>query len=151
MVALPFCFMMFAVLEIGLVFVIDSILENAVIQTGRLVRTGQAQTQGLNAATFKSSLCTRMSIFSGDCSTRVTVDVRQIPQFNTNVPDPMSGGTFNNSTVTYDAGGAGSIVVVRAWYKQPLLTPFLSQGLSRLNDGSAMLTATTAFRNEPWQ
>lgn len=151
MVALPFCFMMFAVLEIGLVFVIDSVLENAVIETGRLVRTGRAQAQGLNAATFKTSLCGRMSIFSSDCPARVTVDVREIPQFtNPNVPDPMAGGAFNDSAVTYDAGAAGSIVIVRAWYKQPLLTPFLSQGLSRLNDGSAMLTATTAFRNEPF-
>ncbi|RYF95889.1 MAG: pilus assembly protein, partial [Caulobacteraceae bacterium] len=56
MVALPFCFMMFAVLEIGLVFVIDSVLENAVIETGRLVRTGRAQAQGLDATTFKTSL-----------------------------------------------------------------------------------------------
>ena len=30
-----------------------------------------------------------------------------------------------------------------------LLTTFLAQGLSRMNDGTAMLTATTAFRNEP--
>jgi Flp pilus assembly protein TadG len=149
-VALPFCFMMFAVLELGLVFVIDSILENATIETGRLVRTGQAEAQGFNAATFKTQLCSRMSIFQADCNSRAFVDVRQLTQFNSTVPDPMSTGTFKTSDLTYNQGSAGSIIVVRVWYKQPLLTPFLSQGLSRLNDGSAMLMAVTTFKNEPW-
>jgi Flp pilus assembly protein TadG len=149
-VALPFCFMMFAVLELGMVFVIDSVLENATIETGRLVRTGQAESQNFNAATFKTRLCAQMSIFQADCATRAFVDVRQLTQFSSTVPDPMSTGTFKSSDLTYNQGTAGSIIVVRVWYKQPLLTPFLSQGLSRLNDGSAMLMAVTTFRNEPW-
>ena len=28
---------------------------------------------------------------------------------------------------------------------------FLEQGLARMGDGKAILTATTAFRNEPWR
>jgi len=67
MVAMPFFFMMFAVLELAFVFVLDSVLENAVIETGRLVRTGQAESQGFNATQFKTSMCGRMSIFSSDC------------------------------------------------------------------------------------
>jgi Flp pilus assembly protein TadG len=149
MVALPFILMVFAILELGLVFVTDSVLENATIETGRLVRTGQASAQSMTAATFKTSLCGRMSIFSADCASRATVDVRVIPQFATTPPDPMSGGTFNNGVLTYSNGVPGDLILVRVWYRQPLLTTFLGQGLSRMNDGAAMLTATTAFRNEP--
>jgi Flp pilus assembly protein TadG len=149
MVALPFCLMLFAILELGLVFVTDSVLENATIETGRLVRTGQASAQGMTAASFKTSLCSRMSIFSADCASRATIDVRVIPAFNTTPPDPMSGGTFDSSGLTYTNGTPGALVLVRVWYTQPLLTTFMSQGLSRLNDGSVRLTATTAFRNEP--
>lgn len=149
MVALPFILMVFAILEIGIVFVTDSVLENATIETGRLVRTGQASAQSMTAATFKTSLCGRMSIFSADCASRATVDVRVIPQFATTPPDPMSGGTFNDGVLTYSNGVPGDLVLVRVWYRQPLLTTFLGQGLSRMNDGAAMLTATTAFRNEP--
>lgn len=149
MVALPFVLMVFAILELGLVFVIDSVLENATIETGRLVRTGRASAQGMTAAQFKSSLCGRMSIFSSDCAARATIDVREIAQFNTVPPDPMAGGTFNQAGLTYTNGDPGDLVLVRVWYQQPLLTTFLSQGLSRLNDGSVRLTATTAFRNEP--
>lgn len=153
MVAAPFFFMMFAIMELGLVFVTDSVLENAVLETGRLVRTGQADTQNLTAAQFKTELCGRMSIFSGDCPSRATVDVREIPQFrNTGAPDPMAdGATFNETGLTYLTGQPGSLMLIRTWYKQPLFTPFLSQALSRLNDGNAIMMATTSFRNEPYQ
>jgi Flp pilus assembly protein TadG len=149
MVALPFCLMMFAILELGLVFVTDSVLENATIEQGRLVRTGQAQAAGMTAAQFKSGVCGRMSIFAADCATRLSVDVRVIPQFNTVPPDPMANGNFNEGGLTYSNGQPGDLVLVRAWYKQPLLTTFMAQGLSRLNDGTVRMTATTAFRNEP--
>lgn len=149
MVALPFLLMVFSILELGLVFVTDSVLENATIETGRLVRTGQASAQSMNAGTFKTALCGRMSIFAPDCATRATVDVRVIPQFATTPPDPMAGGSFDEGTLTYSNGTPGDLILVRVWYRQPLLTTFLAQGLSRLNDGTAMLTATTAFRNEP--
>ncbi len=149
MVALPFCLMMFAVLELGLVFVTDSVLENATIETGRLVRTGQASAQGMDATRFKSAVCARMSVFSADCPSRLSVDVRVIPQFNTTPPDPLAGGTFNEGALTYSNGQPGDLILVRAWYRQPLLTSFMSQGLSRLNDGTVRMTATTAFRNEP--
>jgi len=149
MVALPFCLMMFAILELGLVFVTDSVLENATIETGRLIRTGQASAQSMTAAQFKTSLCGRMSIFASDCAARASVDVRVIPQFATVPPDPMAGGTFNAATLTYSNGVPGDLILVRVWYRQPLMTTFLAQGLSRLGDGTAMLSATTAFRNEP--
>jgi len=149
MVALPFLLMVFSILEIGIVFVTDSVLENATIETGRMVRTGQASAQSMTATSFKTALCGRMSIFASDCATRATVDVRVIPQFATIPPDPMSTGTFNNGVLTYSNGAPGDLVLVRVWYRQPLLTTFLAQGLSRMNDGASMLIATTAFRNEP--
>lgn len=149
MVALPFCLMMFAILELGLVFVTDSILENAAIESGRLIRTGQASAQNMTAEQFKTEVCRRMSIFSGDCPTRASVDVRVIPQFNVAPPDPMAGGTFDDATLTYANGNPGDLILVRVWYRQPLLTTFMAQGLSRLDDGTVRLTATTAFRNEP--
>lgn len=151
MIALPFFFMMFAILELGLVFVIDSVLENATAETSRLVRTGRAESSGMTAEQFKTTLCGRMSIFQADCNARATVDVRVIPNFSTpNPPDPMASGSFQTSGLSYDDGAAGSTMLVRVWYKQPLITPFMNEGLSRLQDGSAYLTSTAVFRNEPF-
>jgi Flp pilus assembly protein TadG len=149
LVALPFCFMIFAILEVALIFTLDSVLENAAIDTGRLVRTGQASAQGMTAAQFKADLCSRMSVFSDDCATQATIDVRVIPQFNVAPPDPLAGEGFNPAGLGYTNGNPGNLVLVRVWYQHPLLTSFLSQGLSQVGDRTAVLTATTAFRNEP--
>jgi hypothetical protein len=146
-VIFPFFFMMWAVLEIGLVFVTNSELENAVVETARLVRTGQAQAQGLTKEAFKEQICNRMSVFTGQCAARANIDVRVLPQFqNPSPPQPTAAGFPND----YDIGGARQIVMVRVWYRQPLLTPFLAQALSKFDDGHAVLTATSAFRNEPF-
>lgn len=150
MVAMPFFLMMFALLELGMVFVVDSVLANATFETGRLVRTGQAGAAAMTREQFRTDLCSRMSVFSADCENRLSVDVRVIPTFATPLPDPMEDGeTFDEGQLGFDYGAPGSLVVVRVWYKQPLVTTFLSQGLSRLGDGSSRLMSTTAFRNEP--
>ena len=153
MVAFPFFFMMFAIIEIGIIFVTDSILENAVVESGRLVRTGRAATSKLTAEQFKTELCGRMNVFASQCVARATLDVREIPQFrNQTPPDPLVSGTgFDDSKLTYQTGQPGSLMLVRVWYRQPLFTPFLSQALSRPGDGAAIMTATTTFRNEPYQ
>lgn len=150
MVAFPFFLMMFALLELGMVFVVDSVLANATFETGRLVRTGQASAASMTAEQFEADLCGRMSVFSADCADRISVDVRVIPSFSAPLPDPMEDGkTFDESKLTFNYGVYGDLILVRVWYRQPLFTTFLSQGLSRLNDGSARLMSTTAFRNEP--
>ncbi|WP_235562656.1 TadE/TadG family type IV pilus assembly protein [Brevundimonas sp. Root1423] len=149
MIAVPFLVMIFSILELALLFVTDSVLENAAIETGRLIRTGQASAQSMTAADFKSALCSRMSIFAPDCASRANVDVRVIPQFAITPPDPLAGGTFNAGSLTYANGNPGDLILVRVWYRQPLLTTFLAQGVSRLKGGVVMITVTTAFRNEP--
>ena len=152
LIAFPFFFLLFAIFEIALLFMTSSVLENAVIETGRQIRTGEAENADMTADQFKSSLCTRMTIFSGDCPARAMVDVRVITQFkNAAPPDPLADGkSFNTSQLTYLNGKPGNLMLVRVWYKQPLITPFMTQALSQLQDGNTILTATTTFINEPY-
>lgn len=151
-VGLPFFFMLFAILEVGLIFLTDSVLDGATKQAGRLIRTGQAAGANMTAAQFKTKLCEGMGVLGGDCAARATVDVRVLTQFrNQTPPDPTANGvSFDNSELTYVTGQPGSLVLVRVWYRQPLITPLMSQALSRLKDGNALLMATTTFRNEPY-
>jgi hypothetical protein len=45
-----------------------------------------------DARQFKTSLCSRMSIFAADCASRAKVDVRvDDPVRNVNPPDPLAG------------------------------------------------------------
>ena len=151
LVAFPFFLMLFAIIEVALILTLDAVLENAVIDTGRLIRTGQASAMGMTAEQFKSRVCSRMSIFAGDCETRAAVDVRVVTNFV--IPpqdDPLNSGVFDpNVPLTYTNGAPNSWMLVRVWYKHPLMTSFLSQAVSRTADGAAMLSAATAFKNEP--
>lgn len=152
MVATPFFFMIFAVLELGLVFLIDSTLENAVLNAGRIVRTGRAETEGYTAEKFKTALCAEMSVFAGDCASRADVDVRVIPRFSDGPPpSPIRDGVLNKSDLTFVTGEPGDLMLVRVWYSQPLVTPFMSQAVSRLKSGAIIISVTSAFRTEPYR
>lgn len=152
LVVFPFLFLLFAILELGLIVTVNLVLENAVLDASRLVRTGQAAGQKMTAEQFKTALCNSMGPFQADCSSRTKIDVRDIPQFRTSPPpDPMSGGaTFDDTKLEYLPGQPGSLMLVRVWYSQPIVTPFLGQVFSRLDDGQAIMMATAAFRNEPY-
>lgn len=152
LVGLPFFMLTFAILEIGLIFVLSAVLDTAATGSSRLVRTGQAQDGGITAEQFKTEFCRRMSAFSSDCNSRVFIDVREVVQFRTPLaPDPTQSGTFDDSQLVYQTGDPGSLMLVRIWYRQPIVTPFLQQALARLNDKSAWLMSTTSFRNEPYR
>ena len=143
--------MLFAIIEIGMVFMINNQLDNATAQAGRLVRTGQSHAQGMDEDGFKTAVCARILAISGDCDDRLSVDVRILPRFDApNVPDPIRDGEFHEDSLGFDHGDAGDIVLVRTWYRHPLFTPFLNNALSRLDGGVAVVSATTAFRNEPF-
>ena len=151
MVAIPFFLLIFSILELGIVFILDSALETATMDTGRLVRTGQAQAQNFDKARFKAELCSRMMLFESDCTNRATIDVRVIPQFAVkDLEDPITNNAIDPNKTTYDGGGGGALVIVRVWYAHPLVTPFLNQSVSRIGTGKVLLSATTAFRNEPF-
>ncbi len=150
-VATPFFFLIFAIMELALVFVLDSVLENATLNASRLVRTGRADVENISAGAFKTALCGQMGALAANCEARTDIDVRVIPQFRSAPPpDPIVNGALDENTLQYLPGDPGSLVLIRVWYSQPLATPFLSQAVSRLNSGDAVLSVATAFRNEPY-
>ena len=141
-----FFLMLFALFEIAMVFTVDSVLQSATTDTGRLVRTGEAASQGFDATRFKAAVCDRMGIFASDCENRATVRVETVERFDAPPPPPPEP---DDLTDRYDGGAPGDLMRVTVWYAQPVLTPFLDQAVSR-QGFTALLTATTAFRNEPW-
>lgn len=152
LIALPFFMLLFAILEIGLILLLDAVVETAVADTGRLVRTGQTQLQNIDRDMMKARLCANMSVFAGDCATRAYLDVRVVNDFSTplSADDPMASGAFDKSKIDVKPGLPGDMVMVRVWYEHPVVTPFLQQALTKAQDGNVLLTTTMAFRNEPY-
>jgi Flp pilus assembly protein TadG len=146
-VAIPFLLLVFAIIELGLVFLVSLTLENAVIDTGRTIRTGQVQTTGGTAATFKTAVCAKMSWLGANCSGALSIDVRTYSDYATTTTNANSGTV--PTTLNFNPGVSGSIVLVRAYYTWPLITPLLKTGLQTAN-GKRIIYAATAFTNEPY-
>jgi Flp pilus assembly protein TadG len=132
------------------VFFAGQVLESAASDSARLIMTGQAQTQGLTQATFKSQVCAKIfGLF--DCANGVYVDVEKFSTFNdVSLASPLdASGKIDSSKFQYTPGGPGDIVVVRLVYQWPVFVSML--GLSNMANSNRLMMATAAFRNEPYQ
>jgi Flp pilus assembly protein TadG len=150
LVAAPFLALVFAIIETAVVFFASQALETAAADSSRLIMTGQAQTAGYDAATFKNAVCAKIyGLFN--CQSGVSVDVQKFSSFAsvTNTKPVDSSGKFNLNP-SYNPGGACDIVLVRLFYEYPVYVSLLGLKLSDLSSGKRLLAATAVFRNEPY-
>ena len=151
LVATPFFLLLFSIFQLGLVFMTDAVAENAVLNASRLVRTGEAQAKKFDKAAFKQAFCDDMSVFKSDCMERATLDVRVVARFSENIDPPRDkNGVLDLSQTKFDGGVGQSLIVVRVWYKQPMIVPSMTQISGGAGPGQIMISSTTAFRNEPF-
>ena len=150
MVAFPFFALLFAILETAVVFFAGQILETGVYNASRLIRTGQAQTSGFSEAQFRQSVCDNIYGVI-DCNNDLILDVRTHENFDSaDLSSPFDADGNTTFTPKYDPGQRNDIVVVRAFVKWPTIVPGFGNDLSTFGDGSRLLAATAAFRNEPF-
>lgn len=150
MIAAPFFFLLFAMIEIAAVFFAGTVLENAVLETARQIRTGQAHGAGMSQAAFRQEVCDRIAVIAG-CQ-RLEIDVRVFENFgDIDQSSPIrEDGSLDTSGFGWDIGDAGDIVLVRVFYKWPLMTPNFGGALTNMEDNQRLLTSATVFRNEPF-
>lgn len=150
MIAPIFFALLFAIIETALMFFASQTLETAMQDSARKILTGQAQNASFSASQFQSDLCGRiLALF--DCSGGVYIDVQSYPAFtNVVIADPVDSSKNFVPTMRYSPGGPGDIVVVRAFYQWPLFVTGLGYNISNLNGNKRLLSATAAFRNEPY-
>jgi Flp pilus assembly protein TadG len=142
-VAIPFLMLVFGLIELGLTFLVSMSLENALMTVDRRIRTGELQ-----AATrqqFTTAVCTEMSWLGSSCETSIMLDVRVLPAFANadNLQKPKA------DAVCFDTGGPKSIMLVRGYYKWPLITPLLQEAIGG-STGDREVTFATVFVNEPY-
>ncbi|MCC7266816.1 MAG: pilus assembly protein [Caulobacteraceae bacterium] len=158
LVALPFFLLVWAIIELGMVFFVDVTLDNAVGRMARQIRTGEFQSEGGTAETFKAAICSRMLWLQAGCASALKVDVRTFELFEDvkdappTTTDPAGGADpeFNEANSCFQPGGPTNIVLVRAFYEWTLYTPLLNSSLVNLGNNKRLLTSVTVFRNEPY-
>jgi len=150
MLGLPFFAIIGAILETALIFFASQVLDSALNDSARLIRTGQAQTQNYNVNTFRDAVCSELyGLF--DCK-KLKIRVSKINSFSSaglkSVIDPKTGNW--KLVQSYDDGAANSIIMVEAYYKWPTMLDFFSFNLANLPDNTRLLSAVRIFRNEPF-
>lgn len=149
LVAGPFLFLLFAIIEVSMVFFAGQVLETATASASRLIMTGQAQTANFDQTAFKNEICNKTNALM-NCA-GIAVDVRTYSNFGSaSTSKPVSGGAVNYGSMGYNQGTGGDIVVVRAVYEWPVLMPTFGLTIGDLANGKRLLMATAAFRNEPF-
>jgi Flp pilus assembly protein TadG len=160
--ALPFFTLIFAILETSIVFLAGQMLDSAVQDASRQVRTGQAQIADWDAADFQDAICDGLyGMFDcGAGSTRMRVNVSIVSTFSSaSVADPINpdcepGGDEDDCSWTlaqsYDDGSGSSIVLVQAFYKWPTILNLPGFNLETQAGGNRLLSAVRVFRNEPF-
>jgi Flp pilus assembly protein TadG len=151
LVAGPFFFILFGLIEVMMIFLLSATLENGVSEAARQIRTGQVQADGSDATAFRTVVCGNLFGLM-DCGARMRVDVRIFNDFtNTTNNSPVDGdGNIDDAQFVFEPGEAGDIVLVRVFYEWNVITPVLGAPLSNMNGGKRLLQAATAFRNEPF-
>lgn len=152
-VAPIFFALIFAVFETALMFFAGQVLENAVQDSGRMVYVWTG-TSALPQSTFTSDFCPRVQLLF-KCAD-VAIDMQSYPP-GTAIPTvPPYDGSGNVVTpMVWNPGtpASGNTVVLRAFYKWPLVVTGLGYNIANINRGSLtsqrLLTASAGFRIEP--
>lgn len=160
-VALPFFALLFGIIELAVVFFVNSALVHATSEAGRHIRVGNFQACG-GADEFKALVCQNMKGL-GNCWKNVRIDVVQGGSFKSislpNFPPVQErdrNQTGSNSTPqtpngTYNASAAGDTMVVRSVMHYRLaLPPLLTRLDNPSGSGARTMVAMTAFKNEPF-
>lgn len=144
--------LLFAIIEVGMIFFASQVLETVTQDSARMIMTGQAQNASYTQGQFKQYVCGKISSLF-DCANGIYVDVRSYPSSSfssVNIAPPTDVNNCFANSMQYSPGGAGDIVVVRLFYQWPLFVTKLGFNSSNLCNGTRLLTATAAFKNEPF-
>ena len=150
MLVLPFFVMLYAIFDVSLIFFATTTLQNGILAAAREIRTGQAQAMNMTSTQFRTLVCNEINMFLG-CDARLGLDVRKFSGFsNVALPTALDGNGNLTGNMKFDPGGPGDVVVVRAFYTWPMLTPIAGAQFVNMAGGHRLLIASMAFRNEPF-
>lgn len=159
-----------AIIETSMTFFAQQVLESALQDTTRLIRTGQSQSgTPWNTAEFRKKLCGRSFGFFACSETeagtdRLWVKVTPINDFGAataTIERPIGNNcslTSSNPTVDcewsvaeqFDDGSSSSVIVAQAFYKWPTLFNVPWFNLADQAGNNRLLSAVRVFKNEPF-
>lgn len=150
-IAGPFLLLLFALVEISLVFFASTALEHAGSTVARKIRTGELQADGATSARFITEVCAEMNAII-PCGNNVSIDVRTFADFdNVSSSNPINAdGGLDSQSLQFNPGISGDIVLVRIFYTWKLNTPIIGAAFANMDNNQRLIIASVVFRNEPF-
>lgn len=140
-----------ATIETALAFFAGYALDAAVIDSSRLMRTGQeSYISETSADNYRAALCAELyGMF--DCS-QLKIAVRPIASFAGFAPSqPINPDTGEwTMTETFQKVEGNKMVMIEAYYKWPTLFNIPELNAGQTADGKRLLAATHVFKTEPF-
>ena len=146
-----FFFMIFVIMETAMVFVAEEVLDDAVYEAARMVRTGQVQSSGLTKDEFRDVICNRAGVFINCESANFYVDVQTFGDFaDAGLDSPVGDDGEFIDEGNFAIGGPNDVVTLRAYFKWKTNPIFGDITLSNIAGGRRLLGSFSTFRNEPF-
>lgn len=152
LVAIPLFWMIFGMLEFGAMSLVQTTLDSAVAQTGRQIRTGEAQQTGLTKAQLEAKICANINqIMSLTCEGNLFLDVDRYSSFaDVGNGTPTKNGQIDTGQLGYTPGGSNEVILVRAYYQWKIFTPMFGAIFANMTEGRRLVVSSMMFRNEPF-
>lgn len=152
--ATPFFAIVGAILETSVVFLASAVLDSAVLDASRQIRTGQLQAQNYTVAKFEDLVCSRLYGLFQDCHS-LQVRVSTVSNFTSATLMPPLSTTCTTTCPwvipeEFKPGQGSSTVIVQVYYKWPLVLRMGALAANDQPDGTRLLGAVQVFRNEPF-
>ena len=158
MVVPLFLLLLGIVVETGVMMFTEHVLQTSVQDAARLVRTGQAQSQAMTAATFKSKVC-RIASLLINCNSKVTVYMKSGASFSA-LADTTTGASSyltigvkpdgTTDPATFKCGSANQVVALIVTYDYKFALPYFMKYFGNFNNDTRRMAGFAMFRNEPF-
>jgi Flp pilus assembly protein TadG len=154
LLAIPFFGIVMAILETSLIFLSGQVLESAVNDASRAIRTGQVQQTNQTIDDFRANICNRLYGLFRDCS-GLHIRVVELGGFESiSFVTPVDWNCETDCDWTEDetwSPGVGkSVVLVQVHYKFPVMLQVGSLGMANLPNNLRLMGTATVFQNEPF-
>ncbi len=146
LIGIPFFALLFAVLEVSMVFLAEVNITHATGDTARKVRTLQGNVNSISD--FVDDVCSQV-VFIPNCASKLKVEVRVFNNFSTiDSTDPLDNTGELKDSFIFDLGQPGSVITVRTFMEWDLFANLPDLGLGNMPNGNRLIEGFAVFRNE---
>ena len=157
--------LLLTIIETGIVFAANQMLENAVYNGSRQILTGELQTFQSNGGSATDTYCKLVKSICGgmsailnqaSCYSNIQLDVKThargtgFTATDLKIPVDASGALDASQLDRGSYGGPGDYMLIRGYYQYPVYTAYIGGGVGATDSGKRLLVGTAALVIEPF-